>query len=76
VYSQHEALKLNDFEVYISMLKFLVGIGVFQRPYLYQKNGVLWGVISDIIGVYIVITCNANLVKAMQFMPKKLTTPD
>jgi len=65
VYSYAEALKLNDFEVFISMLKFLVNLGLFQRPKLYQRFSPLFGFVCDVISVFIVVISNTNLVRCM-----------
>ena len=69
-------MKLTDFEVFIQMLKFLLGCGIFARPKLYQRYGPIAGFVSDIIGVWIINFSNTNLIKCMQFMPREQTTPD
>ena len=71
-----EAQKLNDFEVFVSMMKFYIAIVIFQRPFLYQKFSVEYGLISDAITVAMICLSNSNLVKALEFMPEKLTQPE
>ena len=59
------ALKLNNFEVIISMIKFTLGIGVFTRPFLYMKYGILNSMLCDILATWIAVASNTNLVKCM-----------
>ena len=58
------------------MMKFLIAIVIFQRPFLYAKFSIKYGIISDIIGIIIVSYSNVNFVKSMEFMPDKLTQPE
>ena len=76
IFRWKKALRLNDFEVFISMIKFMVGIGIFYRPYLYSKAGIGNAIPIEIMGLFISITTNGYLVKCLMFMPPQLTTPE
>ena len=52
-----------------TMVKFVVVLGVFQRPALYAKSGVIYGIICDTLGVLMAIECNNYLVICMKYMP-------
>lgn len=76
VLSKKDALKLNDFEVFISMIKFNIATSMFQRPYLYVRYGIINGLVADVFMTYMAITSNSNLIKCMNMMPKRLTQPE
>lgn len=71
-----EAIKLNDYEIFITMLKFLMGIGLFFRSSLYLKYGVVNSAFCDFISVLMTAISNANLIKCMRLMPKHLVSPE
>jgi hypothetical protein len=58
------------------MMKFLIAIVIFQRPFLYEKFGVKYGIINDVMGIAICVFSNLNLVKAMEFMPDEMLQPE
>ena len=68
-------MKLDDFEVFISLLKFTLGLGVFNRPYVYKTYGVRNGMISDTIIFIITAISNYNLVESLSFLPPEMTQP-
>ena len=41
---------LNDFEVAVTMLKFLMGIGIFNRPILWMRAGFYYAIIIELMG--------------------------
>ena len=55
MYSYKEAIKLNDFEVFVSVLKFSIAILLFYRPFQYYKVGVAYGILIDMFGMYMVL---------------------
>jgi len=67
-------MKLNDFEVFVSMAKFTIAIGIFNRPMLYKRSSIIYGLITDFAFIIITNLCNYYLVRCMIFMPKGLTT--
>jgi len=67
-------MKLTDFEIFVSMAKFTIAMGVFNRPMLYKRSGIIYGLITDLSFMVIVSLCNYYLVRCMVFMPKGLTT--
>ena len=67
-------MKLDDFEVFVSMAKFTIAMGIFNRPMLYKRSGIIYGLITDMSFILIVNLCNYYLVRCMIFMPKALTT--
>jgi len=69
-------LMLDNFEVYVSMLKFTIGTGIFSKPFLYYTYGFSNCIIGDIVDIFIVALSNQNLIRAMELMPKELTTPE
>ena len=69
-----EAMKLTDFEIFVSMAKFTIAIGIFNRPMLYLRSGIVYGLITDISFVIIINLCNYYLIRCLVFMPKGLTT--
>lgn len=68
-----ELMKLDDFEVFISLLKFTLGLGVFSRPYVYKTYGVRNGIISDSIIFTITAISNYNFVESLNFLPPDMT---
>ena len=75
VFSHNEAMKLNNFEVYITMLKFLIATGIFNRLFLYKQYGVTNAFAADIISIFIVIFSYFSLITCIYMMPKDLTSP-
>jgi hypothetical protein len=73
--AQQTLMKLTDFEVFVQMLKFMVGIGIFHRAKIYQQYGLAYGLVSDLLGMVMVNVSNSNLVRCLQFMPKTHTSP-
>lgn len=76
IYKYSEAIKLNDYEIFITMLKFLVGIGLFFRSSLYYKYGVVNSVVCDFVSMLLTAISNANLIKCMRLMPQHLVAPE
>ena len=72
---QYELMKLDDFEVFISLLKFTLGLGVFNRPYVYKTYGVRNGIISDSVIFVVTAISNYNLVESLSFLPPEMTQP-
>ena len=75
-YSIEEALKLNEFEVFISMVKFMIGTGIFNRPFLYNKYGLQNCLISDFLNSGLTVFSNASLITCMSHMPQELVAPE
>ena len=73
--SEIEVMKLTNFEVYVSMLKYTAGQGVFYRPYLYNKYGLFNSLVADIAMMFVIMYSNINLIYCMNYMPKAMTTP-
>lgn len=73
--THYEALKLNNFEVFVSMLKFMIATGIFNKPFLYMKYGISNCMLSDCANMALVCFCNASLIKCMEMMPMHLTCP-
>ena len=46
---------LNDFEVGVTMLKFMIGIGIFNRAMLYSKAGLFQGVLVELLGLFMAV---------------------
>ena len=58
-------MKLNEFEVFITMLKFLVATGIFNRPYMYKEYGYTNSVAAELINILIVIFSYYSLITCM-----------
>ena len=71
-----QALKLDNFDVFISMLKFTIGLGIFSRPYMYKQFGPNNAVVVDVIICIITIISNINLVNCMNIMPAHMVEPE
>lgn len=67
---------LDDFEVYITYIKIVVGMGVFYRPFLYFQAGLVNAVVAEVLIIWIISVSNANLVKCIRYMPRRLTRPE
>lgn len=76
VKSLYEAMKLNDFEVFISMSKLCLGIGIFNRPYLYMQNGITNCIVGEILNVAFVLLSYRCLIDCMQFLPRRMAQPN
>lgn len=71
-----DALKLDDFDVFISMIKFTIGLGIFSRPYMYKLYGPNNAVAVDVIICIFTIISNINLVNCMNIMPWHMVEPE
>ena len=67
---------LSDFEVFISLVKFMIAIGIFIRPFIMREAGLFNGIACEIIALVAVILSNNNLIRCLNYMPNHLTTPD
>ena len=76
VFMYTEAIKLNDYELFITFFKFMLGIGLFFRSSLYLKYGVRNAIICDFLSMLMTVLSNANLIKCMRLMPKHLIGPE
>ena len=64
-YSLSEALKLNNFEVFVSFLKFIIQMSVFSKPMLIKRYGLTNSIISSVLTLVFVICSNYNLILSM-----------
>lgn len=76
VHGYKRALLLNDQEIFVTMLKFMIGIGIFNRPMLYKNAGLVSSIIVEIIGTTFSVMSNLAMVSAIMFMPAQLTTAE
>lgn len=76
VKSLYEAMKLNDFEVFISMSKLCLGIGIFNRPYVYMQNGLTNCIVSEVLNVIFVLLSYKCLIDCMQYLPRRMVQPN
>ena len=60
----------------ISLLKVCVNIGFLQRPALYAKYGVVYGIVGEILYLFICLKCYGYMIYCMRFLPKHKTTPE
>ena len=70
------ALLLNDQEIFVTMLKFMIGIGIFNRPILYKNAGLVSSLIVEIIGTIFSVMSNTAIVTCLMFMPAQFTTAE
>ena len=68
-------MKLDNFEVFISMVKFTIGLGVFNRPYTYKVYGVNNGIASDAFICCMTVMSNYNLVQCLYLLPRAMRRP-
>ena len=69
-YSYSEAMKLNDYEVVVSFLKYLIQMAIFAKPAIIKKYGLTNAVLSTTISLILVMVSNYNFIRSMQKMPK------
>ena len=74
--SRMDALKLNDFEVFLSMIKITVGIGVFNKPYVYEWFGINNGLLSDFYILVLTLISNIHLIDCLKELPLHMCKPD
>jgi hypothetical protein len=74
--SQKEAMKLNNFEVYISFIKFYIMFSIFNRPYKYKINGFINCILAEMLTAFFVTLSLRNMVDAMEKMPKETLLPE
>ena len=67
---------LSDFEVFISLMKFMIGVGIFIRPRMMLEAGLFNAISSELIALVAVLISNANLIRCLHYMPAQLTKPD
>ena len=67
---------LSDFEVFISLMKFMIGVGIFIRPKMMWEAGLFNAVTSELIALAAVLVSNSNLIRCLNYMPSQLTKPD
>ena len=60
---------LSDFEVFISLMKFMIGVGIFIRPSMMQDAGLVNALISEVVALIAVLFSNANLIRCLNYMP-------
>jgi amino acid permease len=60
---------LSDFEVFISLMKFMIGVGIFIRPKMMWEAGLFNAVTSELIALAAVLISNSNLVRCLNYMP-------
>jgi amino acid permease len=72
---KRDPLKLDNFEVLVSMIKFTIGLGIFNRPYVYKMNGLNNGISSDVLLCAITIMSNYNLVESLRLLPRTMRRP-
>jgi len=72
---KRDPLKLDNFEVVISMVKFTIGLGIFNRPYTYYVYGLNNGIASDALLCAITVFSNYNLVEALRLLPRNMRRP-
>ena len=70
-----DPLKLDNFEVAISMVKFTIGLGIFNRPYTYHIYGLNNGILSDALLCAITVFSNYNLVESLRLLPRHMRRP-
>jgi hypothetical protein len=71
-----DPLKLDNFEVVISMVKFTIGLGIFNRPYTYHFYGLNNGISSDALLCAITVVSNYNLVESLRLLPRHMRRPN
>jgi len=58
------------------MLKFQIGTGIFNRPYLYNKYGLFTCALSDVCNMILSMFSNTSLITCMEHMPPEMTHPE
>lgn len=71
-----EALKLNNYEVCISFLRFCIGSGIFTRPYFYSQFGLSNCFAVEIISVGMGYYSFKCLIDCMMFLPVDYYRPN
>ena len=74
--TRNDALKLNDFEVFLSMIKITVGIGIFNKPYIYGWFGINNGLLSDLYIMVLTLISNIHLIDCLKELPMEMCKPD
>ena len=65
-------MKLNNFEVFISVFKFMIGIGILNQPAQFKNSGVIGGSLVLLIATIINTESNRNFLRCI---PKVMANP-
>lgn len=64
---------LSDLEVFISLMKFMIGVGILMRPKMMWEAGLFNAISSELIAIVAVLISNSNLIRCLNYMPAQLT---
>ena len=70
IHKYKRSLLLTDNEIFISLLKYMIAVGIFYRPKMMQEAGFYNAIISEFIGIATVILANGFLLKCLVYMPR------
>lgn len=76
IHKYKRSLLLSDFEVFVSLTKFMIAVGIFYRPRLLYTAGLYNAIMSELAALFAVVVANSFLVRCLEYMPRQLTAPE
>lgn len=65
-------MKLNNFEIFISVFKFMIGIGILNQPAQFKNSGIIGGGIVLVLATIINTESNRNFLRCI---PQEMANP-
>jgi len=58
MYRYNRMMMLSDYEIFFQLMKLIIAIGIFYRPFLVYKGGLYWALIGETVAWMAVIATN------------------
>ena len=63
---------LSNLELFYNLFKITLGMGTFNRPFLYFKFGMTNSIVGEILSVFMITNSFRNMVDCIEAMPSQM----